>query len=55
MPAPAAIDRYALPAGSSAANPPHAAVAAERQDRQVGGRTLDRYIDLARHTVRQRQ
>jgi len=46
VPAPAAVDRYVLPAERSAANPPHAAVAVERQDRQVKGRT--RYIDLAR-------
>jgi len=37
--APAAIDRYLLPAGRSAANPPPAAAAAERRDRQADGRT----------------
>jgi len=42
VPAPAAVDRYVLPAERSAANPPHAAVAVERQDRQVNGRPLHR-------------
>jgi len=31
-PAPAAVDRYILPAGRSAANPPHAAAAVDRTD-----------------------
>jgi len=56
VPAPA-IDRYLLPAGRPAANPPHrAATAIERWDRQTDGRTdrptnrrtLERLIDPAR-------
>jgi len=44
--APAAVDRYLLPARRrSAANPPHAAV--ERTMGQTDGRTSDRYIDRA--------
>ena len=44
--APAAVDRYLLPARRrSAANPPHAAV--ERTMAQTDGRTSDRYIDRA--------
>ena len=35
-PAPAAVDRYLLPAGRSAANPPHAGAAV---DRRTDGRT----------------
>jgi len=34
-PVPAAIDRYLLPAGCSAANPPTAAAAVDRWDRQT--------------------
>ena len=33
-PAPAAVDRYLLPAGRSAANPPHVAAAVNRWDRR---------------------
>ena len=39
MPAPAAVDRHLLPARRSAANPPHAAQAVERWDREADGRT----------------
>ena len=40
--------RLIYPAGGrSAANPPHAAAAVKRRDRQTNGRTLDRYIDPA--------
>ena len=42
----AAVDRYLLPAGPTAANPPHAAAAGER-DRQVPCH----YIDPAPHTM----
>ena len=35
----AAIDRYRQPAGPTAANPPHAAAAVDRWDRQTDGRT----------------
>ena len=47
----ATVDQYFLPAGCSAANPPHAAV--EQRDRQteMDGRTLDRFIDSAPHTM----
>ena len=45
----AAIDRYLLAAGPTAANPPHAAAAGER-DRQTDGRTPCRYVDPAAHT-----
>jgi len=38
--APAAVDRYLLPAWRSAANPP----VVERWGRQTDGRTLDRYV-----------
>jgi len=34
----AATDRYLLPAGHTAANPPHAAAAVNSWDRQMGGR-----------------
>jgi len=37
--APVAVDRHVLPSGRSAANPPHAATAVERWDRQTDGRT----------------
>ena len=40
-----------LPVGRSAANPPHAAPAAERWDRQTVGRTLGRFTDPAPHTM----
>jgi len=47
-----AIDRYLLPAGHSAANPPHAAAAAvDRWDRQTDRRTLDRFIESAAYTM----
>jgi len=48
--APAAIDRYLLPALT--ANPPAAAVAVDRRDRQTDGRTPDRYIYTLLHTLR---
>ena len=35
----AEIDRYLLPAGPTAANPPHAAAAVDRWDRQTNGET----------------
>jgi len=41
-----------LHAGRSAANPPHAAAAVDRWDRQIDRRTLDRYTDPAPHTMR---
>ena len=37
--APAAIDQYILPARRSAANPPHAAAAVDRRNRQTDGQT----------------
>jgi len=47
-----AIDRYLLPAGHSAANPPHAAAASvDRWDRQTDRRTLDRFIESAAYTM----
>jgi len=46
-PAAAAVDRYILLAGPAAANPPHAAAAVDRWDRQTDGRTPYRYIDSA--------
>jgi len=48
----AAVDRYLLPARRSAANPPHAAAAVDRRGRPTDGRTPDRYIDPAPHTMR---
>ena len=42
----AAVDRYLLPRPTSAANPPAAAAAVDRRDRQTDGRTLDRYMTL---------
>jgi len=36
--APAAVDRYLLPAGRSAANPTAAVAAVDRRDRQTDGR-----------------
>ena len=50
--APEAIDRYLLPGGRSAANPPAAVAAVDRSDRQTNRRTLDRYIDAAPPTMR---
>ena len=47
----AAIDQYLLPAGPTAANPPHAA-AVGKWDRQTDGRTPYRFIDPALHTMR---
>jgi len=38
-PAPATVDRCVLPVGRSAANPPHAATAVNRRDRQTNGET----------------
>ena len=54
-PAAAVVDRYLLSAGRSAANPPHAAAAIDRRDRQTNrrrdgrtdGRTTYRFIDPA--------
>ena len=40
-PSSAAVDRSLLPAGRSAANPPHTAAAVDRRDRQTDGRTAD--------------
>ena len=40
--APAATDRYFLPTGRSAANPPAAVAVVDRWDRQTDKRTLDR-------------
>jgi len=40
-PAPAAVDRYLLPAGRSAANPPHAGAAV---DRRTDGRHCRRWV-----------
>jgi len=50
-PAPAAVDRCLLPERRSAANPPRAAQT-DGTDKQTDGRTLDRFIDPAPHTVR---
>jgi len=36
-PVAAAVGRYLLPAGPTAANPPHAAAAVDRWDRQTDG------------------
>ena len=47
----AAIDRYILPAGPTAANPPHDAATGER-DGQTDRRTAYRFIDAARYSVR---
>ena len=41
----AAIDQYLLPAGPTAANPPHAAAAVNSGDGQTVRRTPYRYID----------
>jgi len=43
--APAAVDRYLLPAGRSAANLRSAVAAVDRWNRQTYARTPDRYID----------
>ena len=43
----AATDRYLLPAGPTAANPPHAATAVDRWVRQTDRQTPYRYIDPA--------
>ena len=51
-PVPAAVDRYLLPTRRSAANPPHTVAAVDRQERRTDGRTLDRFIDSALHTIR---
>jgi len=45
-PQPVAADRYLLPSGHQAANPPHAAAAVDT-DGQTDGRTPDRHIDFA--------
>jgi len=45
-PTPAAIAEH------SAANPPAAVAAVDRRERRTDGRTPDRYIDPARHSVR---
>jgi len=49
--APAAVSRYLLPAGRSAANPPATVAAVDRWDRQTDGQTPDRYIDSVPHNV----
>ena len=41
------MDVCCLPAGPTAANPPHAAAAVDRWDRQTDGRTPYRYTDSA--------
>jgi len=55
-PVAAADDRYFLPARRSAANPPHTMAVVEWWDRQIDGqadgRTLDRFIHPAPHTMR---
>jgi len=43
--APAAIDRYLVPAERSAANPPAAVAAVDRRDRRANGWTPGRYTD----------
>ena len=45
-----AIDWY-LPTQHSAANPPHVTAAFDRWGRQTDGRTLNRFVDSARHTM----
>ena len=60
--APAVIDRYLLPAGRSAADPPAAVVAVDRWDRETDGRTDARALhkrcsayyvgDASPHTMR---
>jgi len=48
----AAIDRYCMPTGPTAANLPHAtAVAQDGPDRQTDGRTLCHYIYTAAYSV----
>jgi len=49
----AANDRYLLAAEPTTANPPHAAAAVDRWDRQTDGRTPDLYVDPALHTMRE--
>ena len=49
----AAIDRYFVPAGPAAANPPHDA-AEGKQDRQTDGHSPYRIIDPAPHTTLKR-
>jgi len=46
------IDRYFQPTWRSAANPSAAVAAVDGRDRQADGRTSDRYIDPAPHTMR---
>jgi len=46
-----AIDRYILPARRSAANPPTAVAAVDRQDARKDGRTTKRYMDPAAQTM----
>ena len=41
----AAIGRYLLPAGPTAANPPHAAAAVDRRDGRTDGRTAGRCVN----------
>jgi len=48
----AAIDRYRMPAGPTAANPPHAAAAVDICDRQTDGRTQDSFVDPAVHYLK---
>jgi len=45
--APAAIDRYLLPAGPTAANPSQLHAAVDRWGRKTDGRTAYRYLDSA--------
>ena len=45
--APAAIDRYLLPAGPTAANPSQLHAAVDRWGRKTDGRTAYRYVDSA--------
>jgi len=47
----AAIDRYFLPTRRSAANPPHAAAAVDRWDRQTDGRTDTRAFQFGQRQV----
>jgi len=47
----AAVDRHFLPTGRLAANPPTAVAAIDLWDRRTDGRTLNRYVERARHAV----
>ena len=50
--APGTVDQYFLRIRCSAANPPHAAAAFDWWERLTDGRTPDRFIDSAPHTMR---